>query len=182
MLTAIAHVTLPRSAALRKRLRAIRLVAFDFDGVFTDNRVWISEDGQESVCCTRADGIGLRKLDAMNIASIIVSTEVNPVVTARARKLGISVHQAVSDKVAALRGVASALNITLAETAFVGNDVNDEPALRAVGLPMVVADSHPDVHRLAVYRTRTPGGQGAVREICDLFEVVRRRTPARRKR
>jgi YrbI family 3-deoxy-D-manno-octulosonate 8-phosphate phosphatase len=158
---------------LVSRLRAVRLVAFDFDGVFTDNTVYVHQDGTETVRCVRSDGLGLQALTALGIASVIISTETNPVVSARSRKLAIRCIQGCRDKRAALEGIVAELALTLAETAFVGNDVNDLDCLRVVGLPIVVADAHHEVARHALYRTRTPGGHGAVREICDLIAAAR---------
>jgi YrbI family 3-deoxy-D-manno-octulosonate 8-phosphate phosphatase len=156
--------------ALEDIVRKVRLVAFDFDGVFTDNSVYVSQDGTETVRCTRQDGIGLAKLKGLGVETIIISTEPSPVVSARARKLGIRCIQDCADKRAALDGIVREMGITLAEVAFVGNDINDLPCLSCVGLPIVVQDSHEDVLSLGRYRTRTPGGHGAVREICDWFE------------
>ncbi|HET6647225.1 MAG TPA: HAD hydrolase family protein [Pyrinomonadaceae bacterium] len=160
------------SASLANLIRTIRLVAFDFDGVFTDNMVFVFEDGREAVRCTRSDGIGLSKLKTLGLEVVIVSTETNPVVTARSRKLEINCVQSCSDKRAALEALASEKNISLKQIAFVGNDLNDLPCLSAVGLPIVVKDAHPDVIRYASYQTKTPGGYGAVREVCDLFDRI----------
>lgn len=162
---------------LVRRLATIRLVAFDFDGVFTDNRVWVFEDGREAVCCTRADGLGLRKLEAHVIATVIISTERNPVVSARAEKLAIRCVQGCDDKLAVFRSACRDSGIEPADAAFVGNDINDAACLAAAGVPIVVADAHPDVRRLAVYRTLAPGGHGAVREVCDLIDQARQRSP-----
>jgi 3-deoxy-D-manno-octulosonate 8-phosphate phosphatase (KDO 8-P phosphatase) len=150
----------------------IRLVAFDFDGVFTDNMVYVLEDGSEAVRCSRSDGMGLQKLERAGISTVIISTEANPVVSARARKLKIRCIQNCSDKRAILQDIARELKIEMDETAFVGNDINDLACLECVGLPIVVQDAHPDVLAVARYRTKRPGGNGAVREICDLFERV----------
>lgn len=158
--------------ASEELIRSIRLVAFDFDGVFTDNAVYVSEDGQEAVRCWRGDGYGLRKLDKLGIASIIVSSEPNPVVKARSEKMKINCVHGCDDKRSVLEEIASKMNISLAEVAFVGNDINDIHCLRCVGLPIVVADAHPEIVSLARYQTRKRGGFGAVREICDLFERV----------
>jgi len=157
---------------LEARVRSIRLIAFDFDGVFTDNKVYVFQDGSEAVCCTRADGLGLEKLTQLGIQTIIISTEVNPVVGARSKKLKIRCIQGCNDKRAALEGVAGEQGLALQQIAFVGNDINDLSCLRAVGLPIVVRDAHPDVIQTALYRTRALGGQGAVREVCDLFETI----------
>ena len=155
---------------IKEIIRNIRLIAFDFDGVFTDNMVHVFEDGSEAVRCYRGDGIGLQKLQQFGIDVVIISTETNPVVSARAQKLKIRCHQACTDKGATLESVAQEIGISLAEVAFVGNDTNDLPSLACVGLPIVVNDAHPDVIPQALYRTKNRGGYGAVREICDLFE------------
>jgi len=151
-------------------IRRIRLVAFDFDGVFTDNMVYVFEDGAEAVRCSRSDGIGLQKLKRAGIKTVIISTEANPVVSARARKLKMECVQDCQDKRAVLEEMAGNMDITLDEVAFVGNDINDLPCLTCVALPIVVKDAHPDVVPVARYQTKTPGGCGAVREVCDLFE------------
>jgi YrbI family 3-deoxy-D-manno-octulosonate 8-phosphate phosphatase len=158
--------------ALTARIRAVRLIAFDFDGVFTDNMVYVLQDGTEAVRCYRGDGLGLAKLSCLGIEAMIVSTEPNPVVTARSSKLKIPCLQGVADKRAALDAIAREKNLTLEQIAFVGNDINDRACLQAVGLPIVVQDAHSDVIPLARYRTRSRGGEGAVREVCDLFEQV----------
>ena len=147
-------------------------MAFDFDGVFTDNMVYVSEDGSETVRCFRGDGFGLRQLERLGIHCAIISTEENPVVTARSRKLRLRCAQNVADKRTALQALLDELGLVSDQAAFVGNDVNDLPCLTLVGLPIVVQDAHPDVVPFALYQTRTPGGQGAVREIADLFASV----------
>jgi YrbI family 3-deoxy-D-manno-octulosonate 8-phosphate phosphatase len=160
--------------ALTERLRQIRLVAFDFDGVFTDNAVYVTQDGTEAVRCVRSDGLGLKTLTALGVATIVISTETNPVVGARSRKLAVRCIQGCDDKRRALESVVAELAVTLQETAFVGNDINDLDCLKVVGVPIVVADAHEDVVPHAIYRTRTPGGHGAVREVCDLIAAVKR--------
>jgi len=163
---------IPDNLSLEERIRAIRLVAFDFDGVFTDNMVYVFEDGSEAVRCFRGDGIGLRKLERAGIETIIISTETNSVVSARSRKLGIRCVQGCEDKRAALETIVQEMGLSLAQVAFVGNDINDLPCLTCVGLPIVVQDARPDVIPYAQYQTRARGGHGAVREVCDLFERV----------
>jgi len=162
----------PDAASLAQIIRNIRLVAFDFDGVFTDNTVYVFEDGREAVRCTRSDGIGLSKLRALGIATVIISTEPNPVVSARSRKLKIECIQNCEDKVRALDQVVERLGLTFEQVAFVGNDINDLPCLTAVGLPIVVGDAHPDVVSVGYYQTKRLGGHGAVREVCDLFDRI----------
>lgn len=154
----------------KKVIHKIRLIAFDFDGVFTDNMVYVFQDGSEAVRCSRGDGIGLQKLNRLGIETVIISTESNPVVSARAHKLKIRCVQDCPDKRKTLEDIAREAGITLSEVAFVGNDINDRPCLECVALPIVVQDAHRDVIPLALYQTQNPGGYGAVREICDLFE------------
>ena len=158
------------TAELARLIRSIRLVVFDFDGVFTDNMVYVFEDGREAVRCSRADGIGLRKLEKANVQTVILSTEVNPVVTARGKKLGIRCVQGCVDKLASLDQFLADAQLSYAQAAFVGNDENDAGCLRQVALPIVVQDGYPAVVRLARYQTQAAGGHGAVREVCDLFE------------
>ena len=162
------------AASLANIIRNIRLVAFDFDGVFTDNTVYVFEDGREAVRCTRSDGIGLNKLRAHGIETVIISTEPNPVVSARSRKLKIDCIQNCEDKLHALGQLLSKLGLTFEQVAFVGNDINDLSVLTAVGLPIIVSDAHPDVVSYARYQTKAAGGYGAVREVCDLFDRVLR--------
>jgi len=151
----------------------IRLLLLDFDGVLTDNHVFVLEDGREAVRCSRFDGIGLRRLERAGIEAVIVSTEVNPVVGARAAKLKIGCRQGLSDKVAAAETLLAERDLDFAACAFVGNDVNDIPLLHRVGLPLGVADAHPDVWPYVRWLTGRPGGSGAVREVCDAFGAAR---------
>jgi len=157
-------------SSLEELILRVRLIAFDFDGVFTDNMVYVLENGSEAVRCYRSDGIGLQKLKKLGIEAVIISTEANPVVSARASKLKIRCVQNCQDKRVVLEEIVREKGISLAEVAFVGNDINDLTCLECVALPIVVKDAHPDVVPVARYQTKTSGGCGAVREICDLFE------------
>ena len=157
---------------LANKIRGIKLIAFDFDGVFTDNAVYISQEGIEMVRCTRADGMGLEKLARLGIQKIVISTESNPVVQIRCRKLKIDCRDGCDDKLAVLTEELERRDVELHQVAFVGNDINDVPCLEVVGLPIIVQDAHPDVARTGFYRTVRRGGQGAVREVCDLFDHV----------
>ncbi len=157
----------------RATLTSVELIAFDFDGVFTDNTVYVTQDGIESVRCWRSDGLGLSRLRSCGVRTFIISTETNSVVTARANKLNMPCKQGVEDKAKAILDTCLELNISPANTMFVGNDINDIPAFKVVGIPVAVADAYPEVHSHVVYRTEKPGGFGAVREICDLVFHVR---------
>jgi 3-deoxy-D-manno-octulosonate 8-phosphate phosphatase (KDO 8-P phosphatase) len=148
-------------------LARVRFVVFDFDGVFTDNRVWVNERGEETLAFSRSDGLGLRRLDEVGVRYLIVSMERNPIVGARAKKLGAECVQGVDDKLPVVREHAERLAVTLDETAYVGNDVNDAECLAAVGLPVVPADAWPEVVPLARLVLSRRGGDGCVRELCD---------------
>ena len=152
---------------LQPLLERVRFAIFDFDGVFTDNRVWVNERGEELLAFSRSDGLGLRRLDQVGVQYLIVSMEQNPIVGARAQKLGIDCVQGVDDKLAVVREHAGAAGVSLDETAFVGNDINDADSLRAVGLPVVPADAWSEVVPLAKWVLSRPGGSGCVREFCD---------------
>jgi 3-deoxy-D-manno-octulosonate 8-phosphate phosphatase (KDO 8-P phosphatase) len=147
----------------------IRCVAFDFDGVFTDNAVYVLQDGTEMVRCTRADGLGLEQLRARGLKLVIISTERNPIVSARCAKLGVECLQDSANKVLTLERFLKDAGISFAETAFLGNDINDSEILAMVGFPAVVADAHPQVVPLAKHRTSRTGGHGAVREFSEFL-------------
>lgn len=154
-------------------LSSVRLIVFDFDGVFTDNAVYITQDGVESVRCWRSDGLGLSRIRSAGVQAFIISTEVNPVVSARAQKLKLSCKQGIEDKAAAILATCAELDILPEQTMFVGNDINDIPAFKSIGMPVAVADAYPEVYPYVLYRTQRPGGMGAVREICDLVYNAR---------
>ena len=136
-------------------LRAVGLVVFDFDGVFTDNRVWVSETARSRSLCWRGDGIGLRRLK-VGVPYVIVSTEPNPVVARRAEKLRARCVHDVADKLAVLREEAERAGSRLGAVVYVGNDVNDASCLEAVGLPVVPADAWPEVVPLARWAWYNP--------------------------
>jgi 3-deoxy-D-manno-octulosonate 8-phosphate phosphatase (KDO 8-P phosphatase) len=155
-------------------LQSLRLAVFDFDGVFTDNGVWVDERGGESVRCCRADGLGLRRLREVGVEAVILTTEAVPIAPARARKLEVECRHGLGDKLAALREEAERRGVALPDTAYVGNDINDAGCLEAVGLPVVPADAWPEVAGLARWRLERRGGEGCVREFCDAVWAARR--------
>lgn len=154
--------------SLRRALSGIELVAFDFDGVFTDNRVLVGQDGGESVMCSRADGFGLQTLRRSGVRMIVLSTEVNPVVTKRCEKLGLPVVQGLQDKAAELHATIEMAGVAVEATAFVGNDINDIECLEMVGVAVCVSDAYPAAAAHADLVLGACGGHGAVREFCDL--------------
>lgn len=142
-------------------------VVTDFDGVHTDDSVHISQDGTETVTVSRADGMGVALLREAGIPVLILSTEVNPVVTARAGKLRVDVLQGVADKATALRAWADGRGVPLTRIAYLGNDVNDLACLEAVGWPVAVPGAHPLVLAAARVVLDRPGGAGAVRDLAE---------------
>lgn len=148
-------------------LSRVRLLVLDFDGVMTDNRVLVDQDGREAVWCHRGDGWGLARLSERGIETLVLSTERNPVVAARCRKLGIACVQACDNKLAALQRLATERGLAPEAIAYVGNDANDLECLRWVGVPIAVADAVPEVLEVAQRTTSRCGGFGAVREVVD---------------
>jgi YrbI family 3-deoxy-D-manno-octulosonate 8-phosphate phosphatase len=166
-------------AATPPHLVGIDLLALDFDGVLTDDRVLVDQHGHEAVFCHRGDGWGLARLREAGVGIVVLSAETNPVVTARCRKLQIEAVQSCEDKLAALQQIARARNIPPGRIAYVGNDVNDLACLAWVGTPIAVADAAPDVRAACRHVTTRPGGHGAVREVCHWSLTARQSADAR---
>lgn len=145
----------------------VKAVVTDFDGVHTDDTAIVDADGGERVRVSREDGMGVSLLRSAGVPMLILSTEVNPVVRARADKLRVPVLHGLDDKAAALRTWASAQDIDLADIAYLGNDVNDLPAMSLVGWPVAVANAHPRVLEAARVVLTREGGRGAVRELVE---------------
>ena len=140
---------------------------FDFDGVLTNNYVLLGENGNESVSCSRADGLAFDVLNRLNIPSFILSTEKNIVVTTRANKLKIPSIQGVPDKVLAIKKLAKNKNYGLKNILYVGNDLNDYLAMRLCGFTVCPADSHPKIKKISDICLNTNGGDGVVRELLE---------------
>ncbi len=154
---------------IRPILKGLKAIVFDFDGVFTDNTVLVDQNGVESVRCWRSDGLGLARVRSLGLRVLIISTEANPVVSVRAKKLDTDCIQGVENKATAIVDWAASIGLPLSSVGFVGNDINDIPALKEVGLPIGVADAYEEISPFIKYQTHKRGGYGAVREICDLI-------------
>lgn len=156
------------------RLPAVtRLVVLDFDGVLTDNRVWVTESGEEAVVADRGDGLGLAMLRAAGIEVVVISKEQNPVVAARCRKLTLDFYQGIDDKKTLLTRLLAERDVPPASVIFVGNDINDLDSMAVAGCSVAPADAHPAVLEQAGIVLSRPGGRGAVRELCDLILASR---------
>jgi N-acylneuraminate cytidylyltransferase len=151
-------------------------VITDFDGVHTDDSATLAQDGRESVRISRADGLGIERLRSSGIPLLIVSKETNPVVEARAAKLGVEVAYGIDDKRPVIREWLAMHGIDADRAAYLGNDVNDLGPMGLVGWPVAVADAHPAVLQAARLVLARPGGNGAVRELCDLVIEHHERT------
>jgi len=149
----------------------IDLLALDFDGVVTDNRVWVDEKGREMVAAYRSDSLIINQLKQAGVQVVILSSEVNPVVAARAKKMGVEAVHGVNihEKGDVLKELLAERKIDPAHVVYVGNDINDLPCFDLVGWSVAVADALPEVVRAADYVLSKPGGHGAVRELCDLI-------------
>ena len=147
------------------RLDDVDAIVLDFDGTQTDDRVHIDADGREFVSVHRGDGLGIAALRRAGVPLLILSTEQNPVVAARARKLRIPVLHGIDRKDLALKQWCEEQRIDPQRVLYAGNDVNDLPCFHLVGWPVAVGSAHDSVRAAARAVTVTPGGSGAIREI-----------------
>lgn len=160
-------------------LAGIRLVAFDVDGVFTDGRFYLSNDGVESKAFSTQDGCGIRRLLDAGIAVAVISGRNSAAVQQRMDELGvIHVVQGCADKIAAFDAITTELGLTDADCAYVGDDVPDLPLLAKVGTSIAVANAVSEVHDHCDCSTQARGGFGAVREVCDMLLGARQRSSA----
>ncbi|RPJ25268.1 MAG: acylneuraminate cytidylyltransferase [Chloroflexi bacterium] len=163
----------PGTAFSRKRPipEKIDLIICDFDGVITDNRVWVDRDGRESVAAYRSDSIRVKELRATGIEVLILSSELDAVVAARAKKMGVeAIHGvALHDKGRVMREVLEQRNVKAENVIYVGNDLNDLSCFEVAGWSVAVADAYPEVLRAADFVLSKAGGHGALRELIDLL-------------
>jgi YrbI family 3-deoxy-D-manno-octulosonate 8-phosphate phosphatase len=139
--------------------------------VLTDNRVWTDQHGTETVVASRSDSMKIKQLREIGIETMILSSEPNPVVLARAKKMGVeAVHNTgISDKGSAMRKILEQKNVRGEEVVYIGNDWNDLPCFELAGWAVAVADAYPDTLRAADYVLSKPGGHGALRELCEII-------------
>lgn len=161
-----AQVSREKASHLPAKVSAL---VMDFDGVFTDNKVIVFQDGSEAVVCDRGDGWGIGQLKKTGLPLLILSTEANPVVRARADKLGLLCLQNIRDKWSALEVWLQEKSIDPAQVVYLGNDANDLPCMTRVGCAVAPADAHPSARDVAHIILEHRGGDGAIRELCDLL-------------
>jgi YrbI family 3-deoxy-D-manno-octulosonate 8-phosphate phosphatase len=163
---------------LKKKLQNIKLLILDFDGTLTDNRVITDQTGKESVICNRSDGLGLEILRKQtNVKVIILSKETNSVIAARAKKLKIPCTHGIGNKIKNFNLEVKKHKVKPSEICFVGNDLNDIECIQAAGIGVAVSDAFPQVLKAADYITNCPGGDGAVREICEFIMYAKNKHP-----
>ncbi|MCP5093738.1 MAG: HAD-IIIA family hydrolase [Gammaproteobacteria bacterium] len=164
--------------SLANKLVSIRLVAFDIDGVFTDGRFYLSDDGIESKAFNTQDGFGIRQLLKAGISVAVISGRESRAVEQRMNELDVPyVVQGCGNKVTALDNIAEELGITATECAYVGDDIPDLPLLEHVGFSIAVANAVEALREECDYTTSASGGCGAVREVCELVLSVRDNDP-----
>jgi len=161
----------PYDKSRRGMPKKIELIICDFDGVLTDNRVWTDQDGREMVAAFRSDSIRVRELREIGVEVMILSSELNPVVAARAKKMKVeAIHGVgIQDKGRVMREILAQKNVNAENVIYVGNDLNDLPCFEIAGWSVAVADAYPEVIRAADHVLTKAGGHGALRELCDLL-------------
>lgn len=147
----------------------IKLIVYDFDGVMTDNKVYVDQNGNETVKVNRSDGLGISEIKKLGIQQIIISTEKNLVVGKRAKKLGINCLQNVGNKKNALEENCKKINIELDQVIYVGNDINDKEAMEIAGITICPADAHESIKNISNHIFTKRGGDGVVRELYDFI-------------
>jgi YrbI family 3-deoxy-D-manno-octulosonate 8-phosphate phosphatase len=148
-------------------LNNIDAFIFDFDGVLTNNLVYLNQEGVESVACSRADGLAFDVLRKLDKSVFILSTENNSVVTMRAKKLKVPVMQGVDNKVESIKKLVNKNNYNLKNILYVGNDLNDYLVMQLCGYSICPADSHPKIKEISDIVLKTNGGNGVVRELLE---------------
>jgi len=156
--------------ALIKRLKGVKLLTLDVDGVQTDGGLYYTEDGKQLRKFHVHDGVGIKQAMAAGVTVAIVTASKTPSIKHRGRTLGVQhVLLGVEDKLSAVTGICEDLGIKISEVAHVGDDLNDLPLLQSVGLALTVANAVPEVLEAVAYVTVKEGGSGAVREISDFL-------------
>src|SRR5438876_8840417 len=157
-------------SALQARLRSVRMLAMDVDGVLTDAGMYYSESGDELKKFNTRDGMGIKLLQAAGLVTAFITMEKTTIVERRGQKLAVpEVHQGIDDKLALLTTLAKKYGLSLDQVAYIGDDVNDLEALRAVGFAAAPADAMTYVLKAVHYVCEKKGGEGAVREVADLI-------------
>ena len=151
----------------------IKLLVYDFDGVMTDNHVYVSQDGAEMAMCHRGDGLGVGIIRDLGIDQVIISTEVNPIVAKRAEKLKLPVVHKVKDKAQALKDYCAEKGTALENVMYIGNDTNDLEAMKLAGTKGAPKDAEPEILAIAEWVSTKNGGCGVIRELARVISEGR---------
>jgi YrbI family 3-deoxy-D-manno-octulosonate 8-phosphate phosphatase len=158
-----------------ERLASIKCIAYDFDGVMTDNRCLVDENGKEAVFINRSDGYAIARFKELGIEQVIISTEKNPVVAARARKLGIEVYHGLDEKTETIKDYCLNNNLELEDVLYLGNDLNDLGVFSIVGLTGAPNDAEEEIIAVANWVSKRKGGYGVIRELYSLYLMAIRK-------
>ena len=156
-----------QNAKKKLKLKDISLIIYDFDGIMTDNRVFLFADGREAVFVNRSDGLAVKVIKKKGVSQLIVSSESNPVVKIRARKLGIPAINSVKNKKEAVERYLKTRKISSKKVVFIGNDINDKEVMKYVNWPIAPIDAHIEIKKIAKIVLLTKGGSGVIREFLD---------------
>ena len=150
----------------------IKLVFYDFDGVMTDNKAYLNENGDESVKINRSDGLGVNMISDLGIKQIILSTEKNKIVKKRASKLKIDCFNNLKDKASKAKEISKKLKIDLKDCCFIGNDLNDLEVMKLVGIAICPADASEEIKKISNLVLKSSGGDGVIREFFDHLNKI----------
>lgn len=160
----------PVSETVFQAAKQIRLLICDVDGVFSDGRIYLGNDGEELKAFHTKDGFGIKALQNSGVAVAIITGRKSAIVENRMTNLGVKhIYQGVDNKLTAYEQLKRDLNVDDSQCAYIGDDMVDAPVMRLTGLGVAVEDAHPMLLKTADLRTFTAGGFGAVREVCDLI-------------
>jgi YrbI family 3-deoxy-D-manno-octulosonate 8-phosphate phosphatase len=156
---------------LNVKIDKIKLIIYDFDGVMTNNKVYVDQSGNETVQVNRADGLAIFKIKKLGISQTIISSELNPVVSVRASKLGIPCLQGINNKKDSVLKYCKENDIDIKKVAYVGNDINDKDAMEISGLTFCPSDGHKSIKEISDHILKAKGGNGVIRELLDLLTL-----------
>tara|TARA_B100000925_G_scaffold280731_1_gene251721 strand:- start:61 stop:525 length:465 start_codon:yes stop_codon:yes gene_type:complete len=148
-----------------------KCIFYDFDGVMTDNKVILSESGEESVIVNRSDGLAISYFKKMNIKQYIISTEENEVVSKRAKKLGIDVHQGINNKLSKIKSLMNENDYENRDVAYVGNDLNDLEVMKFLSNTFCPNDSHKEILQVSSVILDSSGGNGVIMALYNYMEL-----------
>ena len=153
-------------------LKDLDILFFDFDGVLTDNKVYLDQNGSEIVSCSRSDGMAFVLLNKIKKKTYIISSETNKIVAARAKKLKIPVLYGVKNKSQVIKKLSKEKKFNLKRTLYTGNDLNDFEAMKLCGYSACPSDSHKEIKKIATFVLDAKGGSGVVRELLEkIFKI-----------